>query len=124
MSKLAIILDGTVQEKAWDQLIDPDSFLLYIKEDVYKGRTFTPKEIETIKVRYEEMKRLLFIMIELKFIITKLSFVCTSNFCGTVLTYRTLSGRYQTLRYVRAAASLDIIPDDFLHDLKHIPNRT
>lgn len=124
MSKLAIILDGTVKEKTWDQFIDPDSFLLYIREDVYKGRAFTLKEIETIKMRYEEMKRLLLIMIDRNFTITKLSFVCTSDFCGTVLTYRTLTGRYQTLRYIRAAASLDIIPDDFLHDLKHIPNRT
>lgn len=124
MSKLAFITNKVVEEKEWEEFLDQDSFLSYVQQDVYKERTFTQKEIEAIKIRYEEMKRCILIMVELNFIITKLSFVYTSDFCGTVFTYRDLTGKYKTLRYVRAALSLDIIPDDFLHDLKHIPSRT
>lgn len=124
MSKLAFITDRTVEEKEWKEFLDQNSFLSYVQQDVYKDRAFTQQEIETITIRYEKMKRYILIMVELNFIITKLSFVYTSDFCGTVFTYRDLTGKYKTLRYIRAALSLDIIPDDFLHDLKHIPSRT
>ena len=84
---------------------------------------YSPEDLAEIKTRYTQMQEHLESWINQDFTPLELILIRTRAEQGVSLAYKTPSGRMFKTRYIRAGEAKDLISDDFLHDLKHIPTR-
>jgi hypothetical protein len=89
---------------------DPESF-------------YNQEQLTYIKDRYVQVVAGINNLLSLSFTIKSLVFMGTKVNSGVQLRYVTPQGRLHTLEYIHAESYENTIPDDFLHDLKHIPHR-
>lgn len=85
---------------------------------------YTPQEVEQIKERYIRMVKAIDQFLAKGFKIKELELIGIKNNQGTKLRYVTPNGRLHTQEYIRTEGPEAMIPDDFLHDLEHIPSRS